>query len=596
MDGSQRVRATSVLPRYGPPPYLFKGHLSTKSNAFCTDSSSLRLSTLQLVKNHMAVHYNKILSAKAAVDCSIPISVTTSVKYADQQRREKLKKELARYEKEFKLTKAALQANSKNNSKSFFNTISKPSGEPQDQDVLIEEVNGCPSFEQSLVPSERLHLSLPKSDKILMSGVENSSSSPSSMDYVASSPRKPCSGNVHGRRPRSTFPNSHRFQLVISKAPSRDLLDKHSELFSNKQLPFTPRTLKTEAKSFLSQYRYYTPAKRKKNFTEQRMEAETQTELSSFNSDFDIIETKNLADSKVNTKQPSNYMTYGTKEEITPLPIQGHDLRWHMIKDGTLQPSSQRTVCPYAVQLPSENKTYSNDEELSYLSFIEDVTDEILKLGLFSNRFLERLFERHIEQNKQRLDEGKMRHLLNGLKVDLGCTSEENSVKLKKVNMLNFLRTVNSEQDEYKNEHVTAIQQEHQQYRKALDMLSSAPKDEKEMFSLSSEFFLPTCKSKYSEGVLIQQVNDETNFKPSIWDENNPSISDDLINQETSVCVIEGDSDTEKVDASDELCCLSTSPSQPVRFSSVNGNSNHEKELSTLKIMEMSIKDCPSDV
>uniref|UniRef100_A0A2K6K4S0 SPATA7 n=1 Tax=Rhinopithecus bieti TaxID=61621 RepID=A0A2K6K4S0_RHIBE len=42
-----KVRAASVLPRYGPP-CLFKGHLSTKSNA--------------------------------AVDCSVPVSMNTSVK------------------------------------------------------------------------------------------------------------------------------------------------------------------------------------------------------------------------------------------------------------------------------------------------------------------------------------------------------------------------------------------------------------------------------------------------------------------------------------------------------------------------------------
>ncbi|NXE13128.1 SPAT7 protein, partial [Lophotis ruficrista] len=61
-------------------------------------------------------------------------------------------------------------------------------------------------------------------------------------------------------------------------------------------------------------------------------------------------------------------------------------------------------------------------EELLYLAFIEDVTNDILSLGLFSNRVLEQLFECHIQENKNHLDEGKMRHLLDVLKADLGCT------------------------------------------------------------------------------------------------------------------------------------------------------------------------------
>nr|XP_014701344.2 spermatogenesis-associated protein 7 isoform X2 [Equus asinus] len=548
MDGSRRARATSVLLRCSPPD-LFKGHLSTKSNAI--------------------------------VDCSVPLSMSTSIKYADQQRREKLKKELARCERGLKLTKTAMRANSKNNSKSL-NTLQKPSGEPHDEDgVLLKEVNGFPSFTRSRVTSsERLHLSAPKSSKVLTNSPEkNSSSSQSSMDYTTSGPRKPCSGTVYGRRPRSTVPNSYRFELVISKAPSGDLLDKHSELFSNRHLPFTPRTLKTEAKSFLSQYRYYTPAKRKKDLTDQRIQAETQAGLiSSFKPDFETVETKNFKDSEL---QASSCMTVGTQGKISPLPVEVPGSPWDKVKDGALQCSS------------------SSEEELLYLSFIEDITDEILKLGLFSNRFLERLFERHIKQNKHHLEEEKMRHLLRVLKVDLGCTSKENSVKLDDVNTLNLLdfeKAKNSEQNEYKNEQDTIIQQERQEYQKALDMLLSAPKDENEILSSPGEFFLPVYKSKYSEGVIIRQVNDETHVGPSIWDEKNPSISSSFTDQETSVNVIEVDNDTEKAETSAELCLLSTALSQPLHFRGVKGDNNHDVEEPTLKIMEMSIGDCPLDV
>ncbi|XP_007462792.1 PREDICTED: spermatogenesis-associated protein 7 isoform X2 [Lipotes vexillifer] len=561
MDGSRRVRAASVLPKYGPP-CLFKGHLSTKSNA--------------------------------AVDCSVPLSMSASIKYVDQQRREKLKKELARCERELKLTKSAMQSHSKSNSKSLLNTLQKPPGEPQDEDaLLIEEVNGFPSFKRSPVTSsERLHLNPPKSNKVLTNGTEkNSSSFLSSMDHAASGPRKSYSGTSYGRRPRGTSLNSQRFQLVISKAPSGDLLDKHSELFSNRHLPFTPRTLKTEAKSFLSQYRYYTPAKRKKDFTDQQIEAETQTELSSFQSDFETVEIKNFTDSEM--KQASSCMSYGTKGKITPLPLQGHELPWDKVKDSALQCSSSRAVCQCPLQPPSGRKIYSDEEELLYLSFIEDVTDEILKLGLFSNRFLERLFERHIKQNKHHLEEGKMRHLLQILKVDLGCVSKENSVMLDDVGMLHLLdfeKAENSEQNEYKNEQDVAIQQERQEYQKALTMLLSVPKDENKIVSSPNEFFLPVCKSQYSEGVIIQQVNDETNLGTSVWDEKNVSMSDSLLDQETSVNVIEGDSDSEKVETSNELCCFSTALSPSVQLCSVK-DGNQDMEGPTLKIMEMSIED-----
>ncbi|XP_036285498.1 spermatogenesis-associated protein 7 isoform X2 [Pipistrellus kuhlii] len=594
MNGSRRVRASSVLPR-SVPPCLFKGHLSTKSNAFCTDSSSLRLSTLHMVKNHMAVHYNKILSAKAVVDCSAPLSISACIKYADQQRREKLKKELAQCERELKVTKITMQANSKNISKALFNTLQKPAGQPRNEDNVLAEVNEYSSFARSPgTSSERLHLSLPKSSDSRMDGAEkNFGSFLSSINCTPSRPRKTHSATSYSQRPKST--NSLRSHLVIKKTFSGDLLDKHSELFSNGHLPFTPRTLKTEAKSFLSQYRYYTPAKRKKDFTGQRVEAETQTELSSFESDFETVETKDFTESEVAIKQAPGCMTYGTKENLTPSPSQEKGLPWNEVKDGTLQCSPARALCQYSEQPPpSRRKIYSDEEELLYLSFIEDITDEILKLGLFSNSSLERLFERHIRQNKRHLEERKMRHLLHILKVNLGCVPKESSVKqddFDLLNLLDFEKAENSTQ----NEQGATIQQEHQECRQALIMLQTEPKDENEIFS-PNDFFLPIYKFKNSEEVIIEQVNEETNLRPSSRDEKNPNIFDSSGDQETSVTVIEGDSDTEKTETPSELDRSRLALSPSVQLCTVMGGSDRDLEEATLQIMALRIEDSPGDV
>ncbi|XP_061469226.1 spermatogenesis-associated protein 7 isoform X2 [Rhineura floridana] len=402
-----------AIPRYGPAS-PFKGLLSTKSNAFCIDDSSRRLSNQYLIWDHMAVHYNKILSAKAAVDCSVPKSRLNSIKLSDQQRREKLKKEVERCEKEM--------ISPTNVSRSISRESRRPLSATYRKDTLEAEGNvGLPSF----VPSEQKYALGPQATPERQSTVLPNAENPARKDAQKASSISGPSSSISTsslQRPHSKIScssssdsiankHAHKALNTESKVCSGDLLDKHSEHFTNGQQPFTPRTLKSDAKSFLSQYRYYMPAKRKMRDIAKQVEAETQTDISSFQVESERSEKKDTSDFQKIIKEVEDNADNKADE-----------------MKSVSQFSSPRVTSPCSAQSPTMRRIQAEEEELLYLNFIQDITDEILKLGLFSNRALERLFERHIEQNKNHLDETKMRHLLEILKVDLGCSKEEKSV------------------------------------------------------------------------------------------------------------------------------------------------------------------------
>lgn len=45
------------------------------------------------------------------------------------------------------------------------------------------------------------------------------------------------------------------------------------------------------------------------------------------------------------------------------------------------------------------------EEELRYLEFVTDVTNDVLNRGIYTNTVLKQVFESHIERNKDKLDE-----------------------------------------------------------------------------------------------------------------------------------------------------------------------------------------------
>ncbi|KAM3918950.1 spermatogenesis-associated protein 7 [Leptodactylus fuscus] len=366
----------------------FRGHLSTKSNAFCIGHSS-RLSDQYQIRDRMLIHYNKILSAKAAVDCSVPKSMIKSIKYSDQQKRERMKKEVAFLERT--------------------SSHSAVSSRPQSRVGTDSVINRKDFYD----PHSPLWRHSPYSDP----GPVYSPSSFISSPRHLRSPAHP--GELHERHPEFFRLNSGlrattawsspcKFQDSKTKTYSGDLLEKHSHQFTNKERPFTPRTLKTEAKSVLAQSRYYTPPRRKRRGT--AANAETQTDISSFRHLSQTQETSPIRDQE------------GSNENLQLSEDDEGPEHQHSF--------SRVSSCDFKSPSPTLQKIHSEEEELTYLKFVADITNEIMTLGLFSDRVLERVFQRHLEENRHRLDEGKMHHLLDILRADLDFKEETNQKSL----------------------------------------------------------------------------------------------------------------------------------------------------------------------
>uniref|UniRef100_A0A7M4EG16 Spermatosis associated 7 n=1 Tax=Crocodylus porosus TaxID=8502 RepID=A0A7M4EG16_CROPO len=341
----------------------------------------------------MVVHYNKILSAKAAVDCSVPKSRLASIKFSDQQRREKLRKEIARYKKEMTSAKNSSRSSSRGSGKPLSSTFEQVSCETEDNEQLSPCTQNSQKYlSRSLSFSDRQGLDVSSPTKCDRKDTQKTSNASASKSSVSnSSPLRKHSEVSYSFSADSVMSvgHSHTQQEAECKLYSGDLLDKHSDLFTDNQQPFTPRTLKSEAKSFLSEYRYYTPAKRKrKNIRKQQVEAETQTDVSSFQSE-----------SKASERKVTDFQKIITQAED--------------VKSATDEPEGRMDAFQYS--LSRETSSYS-EQSSARIKIQAEV--------------LERLFDRHIEENRHRLDENKMRHLLDVLKVDLGCSTEEKSEKV----------------------------------------------------------------------------------------------------------------------------------------------------------------------
>uniref|UniRef100_A0A8C3MJX0 Spermatosis associated 7 n=1 Tax=Geospiza parvula TaxID=87175 RepID=A0A8C3MJX0_GEOPR len=388
---------------------------SRRSQAFCIGSSR-NLASQYLIRDHMVVHYNRVLSAKAAVDSSLPKSRLASIKLADQQRREKLKKKIARCREKLSVCEAVSPSRPRGKGRALPSSFRKS---------LLEAEDGVsPSAGQAEYVSGAASS---HGEDCLVHSCAGKCTRKHSRNAAGASYSSVCVSRAAGRH--SVLPRSHSIESFVSvigcsqrcqgnhsQAVGGDLLERHSECFTKSRKPFTPRTLISDAKPFLSEYRFYTPAQRRKrnHRKSQLVEAQTQTDMTSFPPE-DKVPVRKVTGEKQKIKSKAEDKRYTLDE-----PERGVD-------DFQLSIPRETSWCPQKSSSSPERTDDAEEEELLYLTFIEEVTNEILRLGVFSSRVLDQLFKCHIEENKNRLDEGKMRHMLDVLKADLGCDQDSDT-------------------------------------------------------------------------------------------------------------------------------------------------------------------------
>lgn len=153
--------------------------------------------------------------------------------------------------------------------------------EAEDKDDLFHHAQQAQYLSRALSPYGEHGLLHSSPIKYTRKGSRNASNASNSSVSTSSTPRKRSGFSSSGSTDSVvSISQSQRCHGSNSKVHSGDLLDRHAEFFTHSRKPFTPRTLISDAKSSLSEYRYYTPArKKKKNPYKQRVEAQTQTDM-----------------------------------------------------------------------------------------------------------------------------------------------------------------------------------------------------------------------------------------------------------------------------------------------------------------------------
>ncbi|KAM9564936.1 spermatogenesis-associated protein 7 homolog isoform 2-T3 [Guaruba guarouba] len=331
----------------------FRGHMSLKSSPL-SPGLSCKLSSQYIIEDHMAAHYKKLMSAKAAVDSSAPKSLHTSVKYKDQQKRDRLIQALEKYKKNLAHGLPASPLNSR---------IVSPSQQKESCSLsetghlyLMSGQNNC--YKTKKVQPHSVSIQKLTSRTLIPAptarkNIQNTAQYALSQIPVHSSrtDRSSVSPLLQSRMHLGSHNRKKAIQTSFNKTYSGDLLDKHSIYFTAKQQRFTPQILKTSNQSFLAKYRYYNPPPQKKSSSPGR---------------------PSLKSADINNEK---------KRDLHRVLEDAH-VRSHSVH------FSQQLVENYELRIPDSEMPLSSGSQLEeteeeYLHFLQDLTNDILIRSCF---------------------------------------------------------------------------------------------------------------------------------------------------------------------------------------------------------------------
>ncbi|XP_019627568.1 PREDICTED: spermatogenesis-associated protein 7-like isoform X2 [Branchiostoma belcheri] len=440
MAGRPKSRGSPAPPGVMASP--FKGHLVLKSSPFAPSTN--KITEQYMIQDHLSVHYKKLSTAKPAIDNRVPASMVKSVKYRDQQRRLMLEKEMKKFQRELKSARSASRMSSRPN------TPMKAQHPEQDLSAsdldllenILEDRHRSPSHYRNpnIVPSNippqprprRPRSAQPQYPEDLETAVdiaqEVASPAPARprSAYSARSARSR-TGSVPMATTRGTTnaADQSKVNQLPRNTPDGDILNTRAHKFRSPDRPFTPRTLnRTGVQSRLAQSKCYNAPRRKKP-----PKPADNDGRQSVASDLNMSE---LSYTDVPPQPAPRASRQEEQSRVPPLDIEkdADHARWveeqaKRMERLTVKEDSWSTVPqPAERRMSDTNRSMYREEELKYLEFVTDVTNDILARGIFTNKVLLQVFDSHVQKRRGELNETRMHQMIDILREDLGIADD----------------------------------------------------------------------------------------------------------------------------------------------------------------------------